>query len=333
MSSEAAGPRHIRPVLVSVQELDVRYGSTVACDRVELDIRRGEVVGLVGESGSGKTSLGRALLGLAPISGGQITIDSQVLPARIGQRPRAMLPRLQMVFQSPDSTLNPRHRVRQILQRSVDKLNGPRSVAELAEAVQLSPEHLDTYPGSLSGGQKQRVAIARAFAGRPDLVVCDEPVSALDVSVQAAILSLLATLQAEQDVAYLFVSHDLGVIRYLADRVAVMYRGQLVEVGPVEQIFAPPCHPYTEMLLAAVPSLEHLGERRPVRLTTGGPGGAPEVGCRFADRCPRVVAGLCDTEPPPWQEVSVGHRLRCHLDVGTLSEPVEATPVPAHLVG
>jgi len=306
----------VRDELISLRDVTVAYHRTVAAADVDLAIGRGEAVGLVGESGSGKTTLGRALLGLVTPTSGEVWLDGRRLPAALGSRDDATIRRLQMVFQSPDSTLNPRLSVRTTLQRAITRLGGQRTVEELADSVQLSAVQLDQHPDALSGGLKQRVAIARAFAGRPDLVVCDEPVSALDVSVQAGILQLLARLQREQDVAYLFISHDLAVTRYLADRIAVMYRGRLVEVGPAAAVFAPPHHPYTDVLLAAVPAIGRPRRRLPAGATSL----SAAMGCPLADRCPLAVPGLCDRDAPPWRQLAPGHQVRCHLDAGGLAE-------------
>jgi peptide/nickel transport system ATP-binding protein len=312
-----------RRELVSLDGVTVRYRETVAAEDVDLNIARGEAVGLVGESGSGKTTLGRALLGLVPLAEGHVYLDGNPLPPRVRSRDAATLQRLQMVFQSPDSTLNPRLPVRTTLQRAITKLGGTQDVAELAASVQLSPAQLEQRPDSLSGGLKQRAAIARAFAGNPDLVVCDEPVSSLDVSVQAGILDLLSRLQEQEQVAYLFISHDLAVTRYLSDRIAVMYRGQLVEVGDAGEVFSPPHHPYTDTLLRAAPA---LGKRRSVQKP---PARRLELhtaqACRFADRCPMAVAGLCDREAPPWKDLADGHRVRCHFGADELAE--QQTPL------
>jgi peptide/nickel transport system ATP-binding protein len=214
--------------------------------------------------------------------------------------------------------------VRNILQRSVRKLTGKSKeaaderVAELAEHLRLSPRHLDMKPSQLSGGLKQRVAIARAFAGDPRIVVCDEPTSALDVSVQAAILNLLAELQSEQRTSYVFISHDLGVVRYLADRIAVMYLGRIMEVGTTTQIFAGGNHPYTEALLSAVPSVDGEVTAR-IRLAGEIPSPAnPPSGCVFHPRCHRAIPGVCDVSEPPVTEVELGHQIRCHIPVDEL---------------
>ncbi|MGC0363862.1 peptide/nickel transport system ATP-binding protein [Rhodococcus sp. 27YEA15] len=232
--------REDSPVVVSVRGLRKTYGNAVAVAGVDLDIRQGEVVAVVGESGSGKTTLGRAIAGLTDHHG---VVD--VFAPSSHRHP------VQVVFQSPDATLNPRRSARRILARAIRLLGGESTVEELADRVGLEPELLDRLPGELSGGQKQRVAIARAFAGPSSLVVCDEPVSALDVSVQARILALLRELQVTSGVSYLFISHDLAVVRALADRVVVMRSGVVLESGPADQIYANPQHPYTRTLIEA----------------------------------------------------------------------------------
>ncbi len=230
---------------------------------VNLSLADGQTLGLVGESGSGKSTLAKAILGVhAADAGGEISLDNHVLADRVAKRTTEDKRAMQIIFQNPDSALNASWTVRRILKRSVRKLTGANDVdsdsrvAVLADHLRLSPRHLDMKPSQLSGGLKQRVAIARAFAGDPRIVVCDEPTSALDVSVQAAILNLLAELQAEKRTSYVFISHDLGVVRYLADRIAVMYLGRIMEIGTTDEVFNGPHHPYTEALLSAVPSVD-----------------------------------------------------------------------------
>jgi peptide/nickel transport system ATP-binding protein len=296
------------------------YQLTAVAD-VSIELKAGEVLGLVGESGSGKSSLAKCIVGLVEISAGRIRFDGAELARPADWRDPALRRKLQMVFQNPDTALNPSHSVRRILRRAARLLShgaSPREIdrriASLAASVRLRPQHLDLRPSALSGGLKQRVAIARAFAGAPALVLCDEPTSALDVSVQAAILNLLADLQAKQHVAYLFISHDLGVVRYLADRIAVMYLGQVVDIGESEAVFNPPHHPYTEALLSAMPSVE--AEERPtrIRLTGSVPNPAnPPSGCRFHTRCPRLLGEICRVQEPPWQQDGSGHLYRCHI--------------------
>jgi peptide/nickel transport system ATP-binding protein len=293
---------------------------------IDLELKTGETLGLVGESGSGKTTLAKALLGIeSPDSGGQVLLDGAALPGSAKQRPQAARRAIQIVFQNPDSALNRGHSVRHILSRALAKLAGltgsdaDNKLDSLIQHVRLTPRHLDLKPRQLSGGLKQRVAIGRAFAGGPRIVVCDEPTSALDVSVQAAILNLLADLQRDETSSYLFISHDLGVVRYLSDRIAVMYLGRLMEVGPAEEVFSGPHHPYTEALLSAVPTVDGEPETR-IRLSGEIPSAAnPPSGCVFHTRCPRVLdSGICQSTEPPLAEVLPGHQMRCHIPVEDL---------------
>jgi peptide/nickel transport system ATP-binding protein len=240
----------------------------------------------------------------------------------IDGRPEAQVRAVQIVFQNPDSALNRRHTIKRIIGRSMTKLlrvspqERDKRMSELLTSVRVGSQYLTVRPRNLSGGLKQRIAIARAFAGDPKLVVCDEPTSALDVSVQAAILNLLARLQADKGVAYLFISHDLGVVRYLADRVAVLYLGRLMEVGDAEQVFGGPNHPYTEALLSA--SAEVEGDTR-IRLHGEIPSAAnPPSGCVFNTRCPRKIGEICETQEPPLIDMEPGHAIRCHIPIEEL---------------
>ncbi|MFB9677270.1 dipeptide ABC transporter ATP-binding protein [Streptosporangium vulgare] len=237
--------------LLEVRGLTRKYGRTAVVDGVDLTIGRAEVLGLVGESGSGKTTLARAVAGLGPRGTGTIALHGRELAATVGRRDPRDRRRVQMVFQNPETSLNPGHTIRVILTRAVRGLGGSRTAAELAARTDLDDHLLDVRPDRLSGGQKQRAAIARAFAGDPELVVCDEPVSALDVSVQAGVLRLLSEQQRLTGTSYLFISHDLAVVGYLADRIAVMYRGRIVEEGPAGRVLSGPHHPYTASLVAA----------------------------------------------------------------------------------
>jgi peptide/nickel transport system ATP-binding protein len=284
----------------------------------------GETLGLVGESGSGKTTLARTLLGIVPPTAGSALLEGAELPTRYQKRSREELRALQIVFQNPDSALNRRHSVRRILLRSLKKLAGVSGheadarIEDLTHRVRLTERTLTQKPVQLSGGLKQRVAIARAFAGDPKLVVCDEPTSALDVSVQAAILNLLVELQTAQRVAYLFISHDLGVVRYISDRIAVLYLGRLQELGPAEVVFEGPHHPYTEALLSAVPTIDGGGRDR-IRLEGDVPSAAsPPSGCVFHTRCPRKLGAICEETEPPLVEVEEGHWMRCHIPIDEL---------------
>ena len=299
----------------------------------------GETLGLVGESGSGKTTFARTLLGIVEPSAGTVEIDGRTMPAKLGERTAADVAALQIVFQNPDSALNRRHTVRRMLKRTLAKLAGvgggaaDRRAEELVDAVRLPERALSSRPPGLSGGQKQRVAIARAFAGEPRLVVCDEPTSALDVSVQAAILNLLVDLQATNRTSYVFISHDLGVVRYLSDRIAVLYLGREMELGPAETVFAPPHHPYTEALLSAVPTIEGA-QRERIDLEGEIPSAAdPPSGCVFHTRCPRKLGEICETQEPPLSEVEPEHFMRCHIPIEELralqqTHPKERAPAP-----
>lgn len=317
--------------LLSANEVRKTYQSgahkTIAVDGVSIAIGPRETFGLVGESGSGKSTMARLIAGLLVPDEGSVVYQGKDVSVPVERRSAPDRRDIQMVFQDPESTLNPRHRVRQLLRRAVEKLSGKhgsdadRNVRKLMAAVNLDSAYLDVLPGQLSGGQKQRVAIARALAGSPKLVAADEPVSALDVSVQAAILNLLERVQEENNVAYLFISHDLAVIRYLADHVGVMYLGRLVEVGPASKVFEPPHHPYTEALFASVPTidgdpLETGMSDAPVRIAGTASPTYSGAGCVFAGRCRRQVGPQCEQTDPPWQQLADGHAIRCWIGFG-----------------
>jgi peptide/nickel transport system ATP-binding protein len=292
---------------------------------IDLTLYDGETLGLVGESGSGKSTLARTILGIErPDAGSGLELDNTPLEGRSTDRPTDHKRSIQMVFQNPESALNRGWTARRILARSVRKLTGLRGKAvdervdQLAANLRLSQQHLDLKPRQLSGGLKQRLAIARAFAGDPRIVVADEPTSALDVSVQAAILNVLSDLQVENRTAYLLISHDLGVVRYLADRIAVMYLGRIMEVGDSETVFRGPNHPYTEALLSAIPKIEGEPTAR-IRLEGEIPSPAnPPSGCVFHTRCHRFMQGLCDVKEPPLIEVEPGHQMSCHIPIEEL---------------
>jgi peptide/nickel transport system ATP-binding protein len=292
---------------------------------IDLDIYPGETLGLVGESGSGKTTLARVLLGLtSPDPGSEVDLSGVAVSGDARSRSREQVKSLQIVFQNPDSALNRRHSVRKLIGRSLHRLAGLSGDAlearlkELITSVRMEERHLPLRPTQLSGGLKQRVAIARAFAGEPQVVVCDEPTSALDVSVQAAILNLLVDLQTREGVTYLFISHDLGVVRYLSDRIAVLYLGRIMELGTAETVFAGPHHPYTEALLSAVPSLDGTHRER-IRLDGEIPSAAnPPSGCVFHTRCPRKIGDICETTEPKLEEAEDGHLMRCHIPLEEL---------------
>ncbi|TQS43005.1 ABC transporter ATP-binding protein [Cryptosporangium phraense] len=299
-------PPEIDGVRLEVSGLTRKYGRQVAVEDVSLAIRRGEVFGLVGESGSGKTTVARAIAGLpSGVGPGSLRLDGSPLAPSLARRGGARR-RVQMVFQQPDATLNPAQRVRTVLARALRTLGGRGSVEELAARTQVDPGLLQARTTALSGGQKQRIAIARAFAGEPDLVVCDEPVSALDVSVQAGVLELLAAQRERSGTSYLFISHDLAVVSYLADRVAVLYRGRIVESGTTAEVLAGPHHPYTHALVTAA-------RDRPTTLSAGT---ASAGGCRFVARC-AFAHDRCADEPA-LREITPGHVVRCHLASGAL---------------
>lgn len=297
---------------------------------ISVDLRPGETLGLVGESGSGKSTFAKVLLGLTPRDrDGEIELDTEPLPARLHQRSPEQVRALQIVFQNPDSALNRSHSVRRIIGRALTRLTGAsksaqrQRMAELMESVRLASRYADFKPRQLSGGLKQRVAIARAFAGEPRIVVCDEPTSALDVSVQAVILNLLVELQRQRCAAYIFISHDLHVVRYISDRIAVLYLGRIMEIGAAEEVFSGPHHPYTEALLSAVPSLEREESAR-IRLAGEMPSAAnPPSGCVFHTRCHRKIGAICERVAPPQVQLSKFHSVCCHLppdQLGTMQD-------------
>lgn len=287
---------------------------------VSLELWPGETLGVVGESGSGKSTLAKLLLGLhTPDQGSEIALDVKVLAPKLVGRTAQQVKSLQMIFQNPDSALNRAHPVRRIVGRALTRLGGfaglvlQERLKQLIGAVRLSERYLDARPRQLSGGLKQRVAIARAFAGEPRIVVCDEPTSALDVSVQAAILNLLADLQQQHRASYLFISHDVSVVRYISDRIAVFYLGRIMEIGPAEAVFDGPHHPYTEALLSAVPTLDGTTPGR-IRLEGDVPSALnPPTGCVFHTRCQRKIGAICEQQEPELADIDPGHAIRCHL--------------------
>jgi len=304
-----------------------KKGFVKAVDDVNLMAWKKSTLGIVGESGCGKTTLAKCVAGLVSPHDGKMDFIGIDVARVVEQRPVELLKELQMIFQNPDSTLNPSRSVGEAIARPL-KLFGTvpppeirNEVVRLLEAVRLGEEYYDRLPRQLSGGEKQRVAVARAFAGRPMLVLCDEPLSALDVSVQAAVMNLLLEFQQKFGTTVLFISHDLSVVHQLCDNIAVMYLGQFCEIGPTEALFAPPYHPYTEALLSAVPIPDPSVERTNIRLSGTVPSALdPPSGCRFHTRCPRKIGPICERESPPWRVITEGHRIYCHIDIEELRD-------------
>jgi peptide/nickel transport system ATP-binding protein len=325
MQATAPGALVLRAERVS-KTFHVAGVALKAVDDVSLDLATGETLGLVGESGSGKTTLAKLMLGLlSPDAGSILELDGMPLPARVTRRNDEQVKSLQIVFQNPDSALNRSHSVKRLIGRALSRLAALRGAAQderlaaLTAAVRLPNRYLGARTRQLSGGLKQRVAIARAFAGEPRVVVCDEPTSALDVSVQASILNLLADLQRERGTSYVFISHDLHVVRYLSDRIAVLYLGRLLEIGPAGAVFNGPHHPYTEALLSSAPALDAAPHGERIRLSGEVPSAAsPPSGCVFHTRCPRKLGAVCEQQDPPFIDAGDGHRIRCHIPVQDL---------------
>ncbi len=301
-----------------------------AVENASFQVRKGKTLGVVGESGCGKSTLIKTLIGLEESTDGEAQFLSFDVTGDLSGRQEALIQELQMVFQNPDSTMNPSYTVGKQIGRPMERFGTvPKDqirgeVIKLLESMRLGENYLDRLPRQLSGGEKQRVGIARALASRPDLVLCDEPVSALDVSVQAAILNLLLEVQGEHDTTLIFIAHDLSVVRFFSDEVAVMYLGQIMEIGPADAIYAPPYHPYTEALLSAVPIPDPTVKQKHIRLEGSVPSAMnPPSGCRFHTRCPRRQlmpdgGALCETAVPEWTIVGNGHRIFCHLSEETL---------------
>ncbi len=307
-----------------------------ALENASFTVPKGSTLGIVGESGCGKSTLVRTIIGLEDSTSGKAEFMGFDITGDLSTRNSQLIQELQMVFQNPDSTMNPSYTVGQQIARpmlrfgTVPKAQVHDEVIKLLRAMRLSEAYYDRLPRQLSGGEKQRVGIARALASRPDLILCDEPVSALDVSVQAAILNLLLAAQQEFGTTMLFIAHDLSVVRFFSDNIAVMYLGQIMEIGPAESIYAPPYHPYTEALLSAVPVPDPTVQQKRIRLEGTVPSALnPPSGCRFHTRCPRrhlapEGGAICARELPPWQDNGDGHQIFCHIPLATLRtfEPV-----------
>jgi peptide/nickel transport system ATP-binding protein len=301
--------------------LDRHVGDVKAVDDVSFEIRRGETLGLVGESGCGKSTLGRALLMLYKPTAGKILFDGRDLTTLPAEEVRTLRRRMQIVFQDPFASLNPRHSVARIVGEPLrvhglaNRRQAANRVRVLLETVGLPPDAGTRYPHEFSGGQRQRIGLARALALNPDFVVADEPVSALDVSIQAQIINLFEELQSQFNLTYLFIAHDLAVVRHISDRVAVMYLGTIVEVSPSADLYETPLHPYTISLLSAIPIPDPEVERarKPILLAGDLPSPAnPPEACRFHTRCPYVQDTRCRDEAPPLRELAPGHTVACH---------------------
>jgi oligopeptide transport system ATP-binding protein len=326
-------PRPANGALVDVRDLKVYFpiyrgliiqrqvGAVKAVDGVSFTIRKGETLGLVGESGCGKTTAGRAILQLYRPTGGDVLFDGQSLVKLRGDRMRRMRRRIQMIFQDPYASLNPRMTVGSIIGEPLEIHGLARGaakrerVAELLQLVGLNPYYANRYPHEFSGGQRQRIGIARALAVQPEFIVCDEPISALDVSIQAQIVNLLLDLQQQFGLTYLFISHDLNIVRHVSDRVAVMYLGKIAELAERDELYRAPLHPYTKALLSAVPVPNPAIERQRERIILSGdlPSPArPPTGCRFHTRCP-IAQEICQRVEPEFREASRGHWVACHF--------------------
>jgi len=333
-ASDKAGSAGDHETLVTVQDLRVHFpitsgivfkhkvGAVYAVDGIDLEIRRGETLGLVGESGCGKSTTGRAILQLIRPTTGRVLYEGGDLAHLRGNALRRQRKRMQMIFQDPYASLNSRMTVADIVGEPLlvhkmgDRAARKLKVRELLQTVGINPNTLNRYPHEFSGGQRQRIGIARALAVEPNFIVCDEPISALDVSIRAQIINLLQQLQREFGLTYLFIAHDLSVVRHISDRVAVMYLGRIVELAENAELYGKPMHPYTQALLSAVPIPDPVAEeqRRAVVLTGDVPSPVePPSGCHFHTRCPAAREGLCDVKDPPLLEVRPGHLAACHL--------------------
>ena len=338
--AERSAERSLGPVVLEAQNIEKRFpvsASSIgdlllrrrkwvrAVDDMSLRVRGGHTMGIVGESGCGKTTFARCIAGLEEATAGQIEVDGEKVAYGVRRRTQSQLKKIQMVFQNPDASLNPQRTVGEsvarplILLGKVPREDIPGRVRALFAAVNLPEDYVTRLPHELSGGEKQRVAIARAFAADPTLMILDEPISSLDVSVQASLMNLLGQLQDTQGTSYLFISHDLAAVLHLSDWIGVVYLGRLWEWGPPEAVFAPPFHPYTEALLSALPIPDPDAQQERIRLRGSVPSAVDiPSGCRFHTRCPRKIGAICETQEPPWQDLGGDHHICCHIPAAEL---------------
>ena len=347
MAASPANGEEARPALLRVRGLAKHFpvfrgmlrrqvGAVKAVDGLGFDVHEGETLGLVGESGCGKSTAGRVIVRLHDATAGTVVFGGEDITRLRGAPLRRLRRRMQMVFQDPQDSLNPRMTVGSIvgeplLEHGIAKGRAlVEQVGALLDSVGLRPSYANRYPHEFSGGQRQRIGVARALALRPRFIVCDEPIAALDVSIQAQVVNLLQDLRERFNLTYLFISHDLAMVRHIADRVAVMYLGKIVELAPAAALYAAPRHPYTQALLSAAPGHDPRVEARRQRILLRGEvpnPAAPPPGCRFSTRCPQA-SEICSRQQPEWREVAAGHSVACHFSNPVLAPPATAGVAP-----